>query len=105
MILVRQINRDWCNSGIPGVQTCSTWTGIEGDGGYFARFQAGALFPKHTHHGWEQIIVLEGAIRFNDVELRAGDVLQVQGSDEHEACAVEDTLLFVAHHGGIEIRE
>ena len=34
--------------------------------------------------------------------MRAGDVLQVQGSDEHEAVALEETLLFVAHHGGID---
>ncbi|ELX08294.1 hypothetical protein Jab_2c03400 [Janthinobacterium sp. HH01] len=105
MILARQDDRNWGNSGIAGVQTCPTWTGSDNDGGYLARFEAGARFPKHTHHGWEQIFVISGAIRFNDVEMRAGDVLQVQGSDEHEACALEETLLFVAHHGGIEIRE
>ncbi|KQV61509.1 MULTISPECIES: cupin domain-containing protein [unclassified Duganella] len=105
MNLVRQINREWCDSGIPGIQTCSTWTGNDGDGGYLARFQAGARFPKHSHHGWEQICILEGAIRFNDVEMRAGDVLHVQGSDEHEAYALEEALLFVAHRGGIEILE
>ena len=105
MILVRQDDRDWCSAGIPGVQTCSTWVGNDGDGGYLARFHAGARFPKHTHQGWEQIFVLEGVIRFNDIEMRAGDVLQVQGSDEHEAYALEETLLFVAHHGGIEIKE
>jgi anti-sigma factor ChrR (cupin superfamily) len=105
MILTRHAERDWGDSGIAGVQTCSTWTGSDGDGGYLARFQAGARFPKHTHQGWEQIFVLAGVIRFNDIEMRAGDVLQVQGSDEHEACALEDTLLFVAHHGGIDILE
>lgn len=105
MNLVRQLNREWRNSGIPGIQVCSTWTGNNGDGGYFARFQAGARFPKHAHHGWEQIYIVEGAIRFNDVDMRAGDILQVEGSDEHEALALEETLLFVAHHGGIEILE
>ncbi|NHZ94874.1 cupin domain-containing protein [Massilia sp. CCM 8734] len=105
MMLARQETRDWCDSGIAGVQICSTWTGNDGDGGHLARFQAGARFPKHAHHGWEQILVVAGAIRFNDVEMRAGDVLQVQGSDEHEACALEETLLFVAHHGGIDMLE
>ena len=105
MILTRQDDRGWSASGIAGVQTCSTWTGSDGDGGYLARFEAGARFPKHVHRGWEQIVVLTGAIRFNDVEMRAGDVLQVQGSDEHEALALEETLLFVAHHGGIDILE
>ncbi|XLZ70729.1 cupin domain-containing protein [Massilia sp. SR12] len=105
MNLVRQVNREWRNSGIPGIEICPTWNGAGGDGGYFARFQAGARFPKHAHQGWEQIYVVEGAIRFNDVDLRAGDILQVEGSDEHEAQALEETLLFVAHHGGIDILE
>jgi len=105
MLLTRQDDRGWSASGIAGVQICPTWNGNDGDGGYLARFQAGARFPKHAHHGWEQIIVLTGAIRFNDVDLRPGDVLQVQGSDEHEALALEETLLFVAHHGGIDIPE
>lgn len=104
-MLARQEERAWTDSGITGVQICPTWNGNDGDGGYLARFQAGARFPTHSHHGWEQIFVIAGAIRFNDVEMRAGDVLQVQGSDAHEACALEETLLFVAHHGGIEMLE
>lgn len=53
----------------------------------------------------EQIPVLEGAIWFNDVVMRAGDVHQVQGSDEHEALAQEGTPLWVAHRGGIDVVE
>ena len=105
MILIREDRREWSDTGFPGIQTCPTWTGKDGDGGYFARFQAGAHFPRHAHDGWEQIFVLQGAIRFNDIEMHAGDVLQVQSSDEHEAHALEETLLFVAHRGGIEIME
>jgi len=105
MILVRQDDRTWSDTSIAGIQTCSTWIGNDGDGSYLATFKAGAWFPKHTHHGWEQIIVLEGSIRFNAIEMRAGDVLQVQGSDEHEALALEETLLFVTHHGRIEMTE
>lgn len=105
MILVQRKDRIWTESGISGVQTCQTWTNKDGVGSYLAKFQAGASFPKHTHIGWEQIVVLEGVIRFNDVEMQAGDVLQVQGIDEHEAFAVENTLVFVTHHGGIELTE
>lgn len=105
MILVQEEQRIWRDSGIAGVDICPTWDGSDGDGGYLAKFQAGARFPRHAHHGWEQIYVIAGAIRFNEVEMRAGDVLQVQGSDAHEACALEETLLFVAHHGGIDFLE
>jgi anti-sigma factor ChrR (cupin superfamily) len=101
MILNLESTRTWSQTGLPGIESCSTWTGADGDGGYLARLSAGARFPKHTHQGWEQIVVLHGAVRFNDVELRSGDVLQVQGEDEHEALALEDTVLFVAHYRGI----
>lgn len=105
MILVSQKDRIWTDSSILGVQTCQTWTSEDGIESYLAKFQAGTSFPKHTHIGWEQIIVLEGMILFNEVEMRAGDVLQVQGTDEHKAFAVENTLLFITHHGGIELTE
>jgi anti-sigma factor ChrR (cupin superfamily) len=101
VILNRHGSRTWSPTGLPGIESCTTWTGEDGDGGYVAKLSAGARFPKHTHQGWEQIVVLQGAVRFNDVELRSGDVLQVQGDDEHEALALEDSLLFVAHCRGI----
>ena len=101
MVVNRRVARAWSETGLPGIEICSTWTGSDGDGGYLAKLKAGARFPRHTHQGWEQIIVLQGAVRFNDVELRSGDVLQVQGDDEHEAFAMEDTVLFVAHYRGI----
>ncbi|MFG1480009.1 cupin domain-containing protein [Xanthobacter sp. V4C-4] len=102
MILARKASLTWSDSGVAGIQTCQTWTGAEGDGGCLARLEAGARFPRHAHHGWAQILVLEGAIRFDDGVTRAGDMLQVQGSDAHEALALEGTLLFVAHRGGID---
>lgn len=102
MRVTRQDERSWTESGVPGIQTCPTWSGSEGDGGYLARFRAGARFPRHSHHGWEQVVVLEGRIRFNADDLGAGDIMQVQGHDTHEALALTDALLFVAHRGGIE---
>jgi len=105
MKITRQLDRNWTDTHFAGIQACQTWADENGDGGYLAKFIAGARFPRHSHDGWEQIYVLEGAVRFNEVELRPGDVLQVQGSDEHEAYALEDTLLFVAHRGGIEVTE
>jgi anti-sigma factor ChrR (cupin superfamily) len=103
VILNREASRAWTPTGLTGVESAVTWAGSNGDGGYFAKFEAGARFPRHFHEGWELIVVLQGAIRFNEVELRSGDVLQVEGADEHEALALEDTLLFVAHHRGITL--
>jgi anti-sigma factor ChrR (cupin superfamily) len=101
MVLNRNATRTWSETGLDGIVSCPTWSGNDGDGGYMAKLAAGARFPRHRHEGWEQIIVLSGAVRFDDAELRTGDVLQVDGADEHEALALEDTMLFVAHHRGI----
>lgn len=101
MILNRADTRTWAETGLAGIVSCTTWSGNDGDGGYLAKLSAGAHFPRHGHDGWEQIIVLSGAVRFNEVELHAGDVLHVDSNDEHEALALADTMLFVAHHRGI----
>lgn len=105
MIISKNGQRSWADTGLPGIQSFTAWTGESGDGGYLARLSAGARFPRHVHEGWEQILVVAGVVRFNDVELRQGDYLQVEGADEHEALALEDTVLFVAHRGGIRITE
>lgn len=100
MKITKLAERSWTPTGLEGIQSCATWAGENGDGGYFAEFKAGSLFPRHSHQGWEQILVVRGKIRFDGVELEAGDVLQVQKGDLHEALAIADTLLFVAHKGG-----
>ena len=102
MILNREATRVWADTEIAGLRSCVAWSNHAGDGGYFAQFRAGTRFPRHGHEGWEQLYVVSGAIRFDDVELHPGDLLQVQASDEHEAIALEDTVVFVAHRGGIQ---
>jgi anti-sigma factor ChrR (cupin superfamily) len=105
MILVRQDARDWSATDFEGVENCPIWFGDQDEGGYLARFAAGASFPRHGHEGWEQIVILKGAIRFNEVEMRVGDVLQVDADDEHEAYALEETVLCVSRHGAIKFKE
>jgi anti-sigma factor ChrR (cupin superfamily) len=97
--------RVWADTGIPGIESCAMWAGEGGDGGYLARLQAGARFPRHVHDGWEQILIVSGAVRFGDAELRSGDYLHAAGADEHDAQALEDTVMFVAHRGGIAFTE
>lgn len=101
MILNRAATRTWSETGLEGIVSCPTWSSPDGDGGYIAKLAAGARFPRHRHEGWEQIIVLSGAVRFDDTVLSTGDVLQVDAEDEHEALALQDSMLFVAHHRGI----
>ncbi len=52
----------------------------------------------------EQFLVLSGRIRFNDVEMTAGDFMKVGAGDEHAAHALEDTLVFFAHRRGVVMK-
>jgi quercetin dioxygenase-like cupin family protein len=62
-------------------------------------FKPGATFPSRGHEGgWESIHCLEGKIRFGAVVMEPGDTLYMQEPDEHDAEALEDTLIVVAHH-------
>ncbi len=104
-MLVNRVNtRTWDKSGMEGIAISTVWTDARGDGGYFAQFKNGAQFPLHAHDVWEQIVVISGMIRFGEVTLTQGDFLQVDVNDEHDAYALEDTVLFVSHRGGIQLK-
>ncbi|MCS3467530.1 anti-sigma factor ChrR (cupin superfamily) [Pseudomonas sp. JUb42] len=105
MILDRQAARTWESAGYEGMQISNVWNvgGEHGDGSFFLKFAKGTCFPLHEHNGWEQILMLEGTIRFGDVILNAGDTLLLDTSDSHDAQALTDATFFVAHHGGITL--
>ncbi|NWB27913.1 cupin domain-containing protein [Pseudomonas gingeri] len=105
MILNRQETRQWESAGYEGMQISTVWNigGEHGDGSFFLKFDKGTRFPLHEHDGWEQILMLEGTIRFGEVVLNAGDSLLLDANDQHDALALSDAKFFVAHHGGITI--
>ena len=104
MLIKKEESRTWEPTGIDGISTSVLWNNPDGDGAYFAQFKAGANFPLHEHDGWEQIFIISGMIRFGQVTLAQGDFLQVDSNDEHDAFAIDDTILFVSHRGGIRLK-
>lgn len=104
MLVNKEESRTWEPTGIDGISSSVMWNNPDGDGAYFARFKSGAHFPLHGHDRWEQVFVISGKIRFDQVVLSQGDCIQVDSNDEHEAFALQDTLLFIAHRGGIHLK-
>lgn len=102
MILEREVARQWNETDIDGMLISNVWD-ENGDGSYFVRFKAGARFPLHDHNGWEQILMIEGIVKFGEVELHAGDCLLLGKGEQHAALALTDAMFFVAHRGGIEM--
>lgn len=105
MLVLRAQDRTFPESPLPNIKNQPAWTGADGSGGYFTRLAAGARFPSHRHEGWEQILVLSGKIAFGDATLTKGDLLLVDANDVHDANAIEDTEIFVAHYRGIQFVE
>ncbi|HEY4164910.1 MAG TPA: cupin domain-containing protein [Dongiaceae bacterium] len=103
MIHITEKARQFSETDIPGFRTSPLWE-EDGDGAYFAEFKAGARFPLHDHEGVEQFLVLSGRIRFNEVEMTAGDFLKAGAGDEHAAYALEDTLALIAYRGGVIVK-
>jgi quercetin dioxygenase-like cupin family protein len=80
---VRTSTAAWIASPIPGIE----YKLIARDAGsgmrtQLVRFAAGARYPRHRHAGTEEIFLLEGSVRVNGVELRAGDYCRSEPGTE-----------------------
>ncbi len=61
------------------------------------RATPGAIYESHTHHGYEECLVLEGDLTMGDLTLRAGDYhLAVKGSVHPSATTVSGALLYLS---------
>ena len=103
MIYVTQKQREFTETGIPGIRQCAVWE-ENGEGAYYAEFKAGAEFPLHDHEGVEQGFIISGRILSNDIEMTAGDFVKLGAGEAHTVHAVEDTLVLFAHRGGVVIK-
>lgn len=75
----------WRRTILPGLSIFNVAGSEAGRRARLMRFRPGARFPRHTHRGPEQVLVLEGAYR--DVDGRvfeAGDVQTMSPGSEHE---------------------
>ena len=61
------------------------------------KFQPGAVYPPHDHHGTEQTFVVSGSCRIGDVALHEGDFHRVPPGSHHGAVISDGgcTLLLV----------
>lgn len=97
-------SRQFNDTAIPGFRTSPLW-GDNGDGAYFAEFKQGVTFPLHDHDDTEQILLVSGQMRFGAVEMQPGDFLKVVHGDAHTGFALADSVIFVAHTGGLIMKE
>lgn len=85
----------WERSANPKIQKATIWINVEMGGTTFWKVPKGEEFPNHGHKGYEHIYLAEGSMDFSGVVLKAGDFLCTSKGEEHEAFALEDSVILV----------
>lgn len=100
-------NTTWTETGVPGVRFVHFEAGppLAGADTGFVRFDAGAMFPPHRHHGRELTFILEGTLRFSTGEvLQPGDEVVMAADTRHFVQADASTpVLYVTFHEGFTV--
>jgi quercetin dioxygenase-like cupin family protein len=96
MLVKKAADREWSPTDYPGIERSLFRNNDAGGRSSVVRLAQGARFPRHAHHGTEEVVVLSGVVRIGGVELSAGDYLFTQPGEEHDVVAVSDATIFVS---------
>lgn len=96
MLVKKSADREWKPTDYPGIDRSLFRTNDSGRRSSVVRLKQGARFPRHAHHGTEEVVVLSGVVRISGVELAAGDYLYTEPGEEHDVVAVSEASIFVS---------
>jgi len=96
MLVRRATERDWKPTDYPGIERSLFRSNETGGRSSVVRLTKGSRFPRHAHHGSEEVVVLDGTVIIGGVELHAGDYLFTTPGEEHDVAAVSDATIFVS---------
>ncbi len=92
----KSAGREWAATDYPGIER-SLFRHNEGGGrSSVVRLSGGTCFPRHVHHGAEEVLVLSGTVEIGGALLEAGDYLFTSPGEEHAVAAVTDAVIFVS---------
>jgi quercetin dioxygenase-like cupin family protein len=94
-MLVRK-TKDWGATPYPGIERSLFRVNDSGGRSSVVRLAAGARFPRHTHQGTEEVLVLTGAVSIGGVALEQGDYLFTEPGEEHDVVALAEAVIFVS---------
>lgn len=96
MLVRKAADREWTPTDYPGIER-SLFRNNEGGGRTsVVRLRQGARFPRHAHHGTEEVVILSGVVQIGGVELAPGDYMFTQPGEEHDVIAMSDAVIFVS---------
>ena len=96
MLTKKALDREWQATGHAGIERCLFRSNDGGGRSSVVRLARGARFPRHAHHGTEEVVVLSGQVRIGGIDFDAGDYLFTEPGEEHDVVAVGDAVIFVS---------
>jgi len=96
MLVNKAANREWKATDYPGIDRSLFRNNETGGRSSVVRLTRGSRFPRHAHHGTEEVVVLAGTVTIGGVELKEGDYLFTTPGEEHDVIALTDASIFVS---------
>lgn len=96
MLINKAVNREWKVTEYAGIERSLFRNNDAGGRSSVVRLTQGARFPRHAHHGSEEVVVLAGAVLIGGIEMNQGDYLFTQPGEEHDVVALSDAVIFVS---------
>jgi quercetin dioxygenase-like cupin family protein len=105
MLVNKAATREWKATDYPGIERSLFRNNETGGRSSVVQLSQGARFPRHAHHGTEEVVVLAGTVRIGGIELSPGDYLFTSPGEEHDVVAVCDALIFVSSQKSTPVLE
>ena len=105
MLVKKAAEREWAATDSRGIERSLFRDNDAGGRSSVVRLANGARFPRHAHHGTEEVVVLSGRVSIGGVELEAGDYLFTSPGEEHDVVALSDAQIFVSSQKATPIVE
>ena len=105
MLVKKAADREWKATDYPGIERSLFRNNDSGGRSSVVRLARGSRFPRHAHHGTEEVVVLAGTVTIGGVELAAGDYLFTAPGEEHDVVAISDAVIFVSSQKGTPVVE
>jgi quercetin dioxygenase-like cupin family protein len=96
MLVNKTADREWKSTDYSGIERSLFRNNDAGGRSSVVRLAKGSRFPRHAHHGSEEVLVLQGAVAIGGVELAACDYLFTSPGEEHDVVAISDAIIFVS---------
>jgi quercetin dioxygenase-like cupin family protein len=105
VLVNKAAGREWKATDHAGIDRSLFRNNDTGGRSSVVRLAKGSRFPRHAHHGNEEVVVLSGTVIIGGVELAQGDYLFTIPGEEHDVVAVTDALIFVSSQKSTPVLE